>query len=641
MKLPAALGSADVRGRRCPNGSARSDALLTLNGQIGCAVIALCLAAAGFAADSTTDARVELDSALAAQLAALAERCDALELPEQAAVTRRWLVPRDPHRQYLFVPRDSDPTRPADNAPNLARQWHARFLELRRVHAQALWELGVRSLEDADGSQAFQLIHEVLYHDPDHAEARRVLGFRGAVAGSPPPDRVRVQAGRSTHPSFGWRRGEYRYVDSRHFRITTSAAPKDGVQLAGRLEDLYVVWRQVYFPAWCSPELLRGAIDGKRALPVRSGRYEVVLLRDRAEYLAQLAQSEPQIDVTLGYYHKGRRTAFFYAGDESLVPTQFHEVTHQLFHESPNATPNPGEQANFWIVEGVAMYMESLTRHDGYYTTGGFDTDRLQLARARRLSGEFYMPLSELVRLGREPLQQHAELRRIYTQTAGLTHFLLDGGDAALRQATVQYAAQVHSERAAAAIQQLGSRPLEQLDAAYPEFLGVDDEQLQFISTERRLQDLCLTRTAVTDRGLEHLASAKLDRLEWLDLSFTSVGDAGLLRLEPAKALRQLNLEATRISDQALKTVAKFQQLEELDLSDTTVTDAGLAQLKSLTRLKKLWLASTAVTDASVPVLQQFPQLEFLDVQGAKLTSAALGQLCAHRTGLRIAATRE
>ena len=163
----------------------------------------------------------------------------------------------------------------------------------------------------------------------------------------------------------------------------------------------------------------------------------MVQFKNRQEYLAQLAPLEPQIAVSLGYYMHGRRTSFFYAGDESLRATWFHEATHQLFQESAQAIEGVGEKWNFWILEGIAVYMESLVPHGGYWTLGGFDADRLQYARARILSGGDYTPLSELVRLGRDDLQRHPDIRRIYTQSAGLSHFLMNGSNARFRQSLV------------------------------------------------------------------------------------------------------------------------------------------------------------------------------------------------------------
>ncbi len=107
----------------------------------------------------------------------------------------------------------------------------------------------------------------------------------------------------------------------------------------------------------------------------------------------------------------------------STDATWKHEATHQLFNEVRRVRPNLGQNANFWIVEGLALYMESLQIREGYSFVGGLEADRLQFARYRRLCEDYYIPLAQLTAMGKATLQQHAEIRRIYSQAAGLAHF--------------------------------------------------------------------------------------------------------------------------------------------------------------------------------------------------------------------------
>src|SRR5689334_23062257 len=72
------------------------------------------------------------EAAYRADLVSLAAKCDELDLREQATITRHWPVERHPKRQYLFLPSTSDLTAPKSSTPEAARQWHQRFLELRR-----------------------------------------------------------------------------------------------------------------------------------------------------------------------------------------------------------------------------------------------------------------------------------------------------------------------------------------------------------------------------------------------------------------------------------------------------------------------------------------------------------------------------
>lgn len=73
--------------------------------------------------------REQLNQTHADRLASLAAKCEELGLEAQATVTSDWFIRRDPRRQYIFLPPESDPAQPADDAPKIVRQWYAKFLE--------------------------------------------------------------------------------------------------------------------------------------------------------------------------------------------------------------------------------------------------------------------------------------------------------------------------------------------------------------------------------------------------------------------------------------------------------------------------------------------------------------------------------
>ncbi len=71
------------------------------------------------------------------------------------------------------------------------------------------------------------------------------------------------------------------------------------------------------------------------------------------------------------------------------------------------------------------------------------------------------------------------------------------------------------------------------------------------------------------------------------------------------KALEELYLWRTKVTDAGLKHLAGLKALQTLDLSDTKVTDAGLKHLAGLKALKELGLEDTKVTDAGVSRLKR------------------------------------
>ena len=567
--------------------------------------------------------RDALDEDFRAKLTALAVRCRQLELSDQAQITSSWFVDRDPRRLYLFLPADTDFTKPEAAAEEVVHQWYSKFMLYRREYAASLFRLATAMLDRGDAPAAYQLLYEILREDPDHSSARRVLGFRRRGSGwRRASTRITRRRVGTTHPKFGWRRNEYWRIESRHFRVLTSCSPEEGTRLARQLETFHDLWQQVFFAHWSTGEALAARLAGHNELLGRERKHKVVQFRDRQEYVKQLAQLEPQIAVSLGYYMHGRRTSFFYAGKESLRATWFHEATHQLFQESGEAIERVGEKWNSWILEGIAVYMESLVPHRGYWTLGGFDADRLQYARARMLSGGKYTPLSELVRLGREDLQRHPDIRRIYTQSAGLVHFFMNGSNARFRRAIIDLLrAQYQGRDSTRSLVLLTGTDFNELDDQYRQFLQVSEQDLRFLNPPPFVRSLILGRSAITDDGLKRLADHQ--QLEWLDLSFTAVTDTGIDLLAGLTNLKQLSLEGTRVTNRSLNVIANFGDLEELDLSGTEVTDAGVKKLAALGNLKVLWLSDTAITDETLTVLTTLKKLEYVDVDKTQVTSDA------------------
>jgi hypothetical protein len=236
--------------------------------------------------------------------------------------------------------------------------------------------------------------------------------------------------------------------------------------------------------------------------------------------------------------------------------------------------------------------------------------------------------LEELVEYGRQRLEQDEDIRRLYSQAAGLTHFLMHGQQLPF----INYLRIVYRGlgQVGTLSEQTGLDYAE-LDRRYHRSLDVSDRDLAFV--DRKCRNLCLGHTSVTDVGLEQLNG--LQQLRWLDLSFTATTDAGFANFAAARHMDQLNLEKTRITDRSMEVVAKFHQLEELDLSQTDISDAALRKLTGLTRLKILWLTGTQVTDAGLQTLAPLGALEQLDVQGTRTTPAGLTELKQHLPNLQ------
>jgi hypothetical protein len=602
------------------------------------ACLLLLVCAVQLIADDASVTRDEIDRDFVAQLKSLTEMADQQKWDDYADLSRHWYVSRDPYHQVIYLgntPGDSElPKSGAD--PKLRSEWWGKFVEARRQHASGLWKIAEHSADAGDYDLAYRTLFEILRDDPEHPAAQRIVGNEAAQRLVP----IRARAGRTRHNQYGWNAGQYWVTDSEHFRITTSAGEAEGEQLAIRLENLFAAWRQLFLRYWASEAVLERCWKTQRSLPTSSRKHQVVLFATRDEYVAYLRRYEPQIEKSLGVYRDAQRAAFFYLSDDTeLQSTWLHEATHQLFHEEANVRRDVGMESHFWMVEAVALYMESLdfmsqgvatdSRDADYCIVGGCEADRLQYARYRRLMENFYVPLEQLSSLGRVELQQHPELRRLYSQSAGLAHFLMDGDQGRYRRAAVEYVSDIYGGRVqsskAPTWQERTGLTQAELDERYGEFLTVTDEALMSIRNAPQIRNLSLGRTQVTDRGLQALADCR--QLEWLDLSFCHISDAGFAVIADVSKLRQLSLEGTKITDTSLRRLQVCTELEELDLSGTAITDEGLRSIAELRSLRALWLTGTSVGNEGLQQLVQLKNLETLEIQGTQVTPAGFDSL--------------
>jgi hypothetical protein len=584
------------------------------------AAVLTCIAS-GICRCHAAESRAQLDSEFQSQLAALAAKCDDLGLPDPAKKTRAWLVQRDPGRQYLFLPPSEADSKPVAGS-DLENKWLSKFTELRRNHAQQLFEFARSEAETGSASNAYKLLYEVLRNDPAHTNARNILQVTTESS------RPRSRQPRVTNDKYGWQRGKWWQIDSQHFQITTDAGQPAGLELAGQLEGFHALWRQVFFDYWSSREWLADRFAGKSSPAPSERKHQVVLFRDREEYLRQLTPAEPKIGVSLGYYLKGNQTSYFYAGDDSALSVWYHEAGHQLFQETGTPIRDVGEKWNFWVVEGIAVYLESAVKHDGYFTLGGWDADRLQFVRSRTMGGEPPLPFEELAALGREALQKHPDIRKLYTQAAGLTHFLMDGHAGRDRDEFIRRIALAYGGRDTPhTFATLPSLTAAEFNQDFRKFLTVSDEDLQWLSIPVQSRNLSLAGAKIGDESLKRLNGS--ERLEWLDLAYTPITDVGIDHLGTLPSLKRLTLVNTKITDAVAAKLAPpaLPCLEELDLSGTAIGDDALKDLNKLTNLKTLRLAHTRITDSVLEHLLGLIDLEELDIDQTQVTPAAKDRL--------------
>lgn len=523
-----------------------------------------------------------------------------------------WRYQGDPSRSYFAVPQA--------NQPDAARD--ASLLDARKRVAAALIEEARSAVAREDSVGAYQLLRDALLFDPTHEQALRWTGSETEL-GEPEIQRIPRR-----HPKYRWAAGEYLLANTNRFHIATNCDEATAKRIGAALERLRAVWEQMFFESWMFAPNLKATISGSgNATPRRRGRHRVVLFRTREEYLAVLSQLEPQAAQTKGYYHTGSRTSYFYLRDENNESTWYHEATHQLFHEAARASRRVGTRSDFWIVEGVAMYLESLQPCGQWFCTGGVEADRLQFARFRALREGFFIPIEQLTQLSQEEVQRHPRIGALYSQAAGVTQFLMHHPNGISTRTRLQeYLRDVYrGQRNPANIAERLDTTEEALNRDYLSFLRCNNESLQQLDSRITIRKLCLGNCPITDDGLQKLPDTT--HLTWLDLAGTSVTDQGTTFLARATSLRQATFEKTGIGNETVVRLANANQLIELDLSGTRISNQAIPMVAGLSHLNRLWLTGTRVTDDAVPNLLSLNRLRLLELSSTEITAAGRARL--------------
>lgn len=167
-------------------------------------------------------------------------------------------------------------------------------------------------------------------------------------------------------------------------------------------------------------------------------------------------------------------------------------------------------------------------------------------------------------------------------------------------------------------------------------------------SGQDQIHSLDLTKSTVNDAGVRLLS--KLPQLMNLNLSYLKISGNSLESLQAIPDLRSLSLEGIQgLSPESWEIVAGLSHLETLNVLGTLITDDTVAKFVRLPNLKELNLTQTLVTDAVFSHVAEMKNLEVLRFEGlssvngrglqvlAKAKNNLLRELHASRTPLGIA----
>lgn len=401
--------------------------------------------------------------------------------------------------------------------PEEERRWRAQLRRIRTEYAQDLYSLARRALNTGHVSLAFHLVREVAFHDPDHRLARQLLGYvRHEDRWVTPHEQFMIRRGHVWDERFGWlpqthleryQKGERYFrgrwmsaseeaalrhdfnnaweIESDHFLIRTNQSLERGVELSVALEKFHRFFRREFAAVFNSPQQMRqlfatGAGGGR----TRPQRHEIHYYQSRDEFVFRLREKQPGIEVSNGLYLPADRTAYFFYNPHDLagnIETMYHEVTHQLLSESQPKIVDVGVTGNFWLIEGIACYLESFEIDEsGAVSVGDPRHVRLHWARERRLRENFYVPLSQFTRMGMgdfQPRNGGETLQKLYSQATGLTHFFMHYEDGRYREALIEHLAQIYSPDSR---KRERPEPLDQLTGV--SFAELDRQYLSFLT---------------------------------------------------------------------------------------------------------------------------------------------------------------
>jgi hypothetical protein len=441
------------------------------------------------AADEVRERYQQLHSRWESQAEQLAARCEAAGQSDAAEAIRRLIQPPEKSDVISIPILPHAGPEPTTN-PNASRSDSPQALaRLRKQYARELFELAEAAFHTGDVSACYELLREIIEHDPDQGAVRALLGqtrYRDQWVSQYAAAKLR--AGHVWDPLFGWvprahlsklQSGErlwkgqwlpadevdkYRQdwanaweIETEHYQVRTNTSLERGVAFADKLQKLHAAFFRLFAGFFTPRDQIAVLFDapsrrtalGKIDKPRRpERRFRVNFYRTREQYLDALRPHvKTGLDISTGMYLTNTRTAYFFVHDQMDESTVIHEATHQLFSETREHTQGIGSRGNHWVIEGIACYMESFRDCGDHVELGSWDTPRLKVGRQRIIEQNQYLPLDKLVQLEMQHFDNPA-VYVLYSQSACLCRFFMQHERGRYRDGFVKYLEQVYSGKA-------------------------------------------------------------------------------------------------------------------------------------------------------------------------------------------------
>ena len=242
-----------------------------------------------------------------------------------------------------------------------------------------------------------------------------------------------------------------------HFDIS-SFSTEEGTLVGQQLEHLLSAW-----------ELLFDQFLQEANIEPAPHRHKIILYRDKQEYTANLLRLDPSIARSNGYYSPLGKTAYFFSPETRVL---FHEGTHQILEERFFGGHTPAFRNNFWLIEGIALFMQTLKIEEKCYKIGNILDDRLFAAREYQFRRNYHLPIRKLTAMSMAEIQTSVNLQEVYSQSATLVHWLMFAEEGRYRKHLFELLRQTYHDSAKPdTLSELIGLSYEELDKKYMEFL--------------------------------------------------------------------------------------------------------------------------------------------------------------------------
>lgn len=448
----------------------------------------------------------------AESLERLAQTCEQRELTTIAMQIRKIAQPVDPNvLRFEPLPRTEQQPIPAD----LEKEefaWRAELRDCRSEYAARLDTLAHQAVKAGLPTYAYQLTREVAHHDPDHARARRLLGFvKHKNEWVSPFEADKLKRGEVWTDRWGWLKEEHvpRYqkgdrlspskhwvtadkdadlrrdfskaweIRTEHYFLKTNTSLERGVELASSLEDFHRFFQQTFAAFFNDPIQMQKLFTNPTAVGRGTNKPFVVhFFSTREEYVdALIGKYKQQIKITNGLYDTDKGAVYSFNNPAMTAEaTLFHEATHQILAAHLKLSPEIARTQNFWLIEGIACYIESFQRTQERLTLGDPRYERIVASRYRLLHDGYYVPLEDFVAMGKDVFQNSPQIQNNYSQASGLVHFFMHYERGRYRDNLIEHLRQVYqqAERPSAQVESLedltGVR-FADLDRQYAEYV--------------------------------------------------------------------------------------------------------------------------------------------------------------------------